>query len=134
MIYSQRVLRVGLAALIILSAMIGVLALSQITQAAEVTTEELLPSDFGEATGLGTGELEDVAGQIIRAALGFLGIVAVVIILIGGFKWMIAGGNEDKVQEARKLIIAGIIGLAIILSAYAIANFVIEQLVEATTE
>jgi hypothetical protein len=64
--------------------------------------------------------------------LGFLGIVAVVIILIGGFKWMTAGGNEDKTAEARKLITAGIIGLVIILSAFAIAKFVLDQLLSAT--
>ena len=45
---------------------------------------------------------------------------------------MTAGGNEDKVAEARKTIFAGIIGLAIILSAWAIARFVITQLSDAT--
>jgi uncharacterized membrane protein len=54
------------------------------------------------------------------------GIIAVVIILAGGFKWMTAGGNEDKVGEARKMIISGVIGLAIIMSAFAIAQFVID--------
>ena len=98
-----------------------------------ITANEILPSNFGEATGLGQGDINETIGAIIRAALGFLGVVAVVIILFGGFKWMTAGGNEEKVGEARKLIIAGIIGLAIILSAYAIASFVISQLVGATT-
>ena len=65
-------------------------------------------------------------------ALSLLGIIAVVIILAGGFKWMTAGGNEDKVGEARKMIFSGIIGLAIILSAWAIALFVLNQLNKAT--
>jgi hypothetical protein len=58
--------------------------------------------------------------------------VAVVIVLIGGFKWMTAGGNDDQVGEAKKWIFSGVIGLAIILSAYALASFVINQLVTAT--
>ena len=45
---------------------------------------------------------------------------------------MISGGNEDKVGEAKGLIISGIIGLAIILSAWAITKFVIGSLVTAT--
>ncbi len=98
-----------------------------------ITANDILPSTFGDATGLGQADLNDTIGAIIRAALGFLGVIAVVIILFGGFKWMTAGGNEEKVGEAKKLIIAGIIGLAIILSAYAIASFVIGQLVGATT-
>ncbi|MFW5888708.1 MAG: hypothetical protein ACOCVY_03255, partial [Patescibacteria group bacterium] len=63
---------------------------------------------------------------------GFLGILAVVIILIGGFKWMTAAGNEDKVGEAKKIIVAGVIGLVIILASWGIATFVLEQLMGAT--
>lgn len=92
---------------------------------------DLLGQDFGDATGLGQGDLTATIGQLIRVALGFLGVVAVVIILLGGFKWMTAGGSDEKVGEAKKLIIAGIIGLAIILSAYAIASFVISSIVGA---
>ena len=89
---------------------------------------------FAGETGLGTGDLEDTIADLINVALGFLGVVAVVIILFGGFKWMVAGGNDEKVAEAKRLIIAGIIGLAIILSAYAIASFVIESIVGATSD
>jgi len=65
------------------------------------------------------------AVNIINLALTFLGLVALVIILIGGFKWMTAGGNEDKVGEAKKLLGAGIIGLVIVLAAWGIATYVI---------
>ena len=81
---------------------------------------------------LGSQDLVTTITQIINLALSLLGIIAVIIILIGGFKWMTAGGNEDKVGEARKMIFAGIIGLAIILSAWAIAKFVITQLADVT--
>lgn len=74
--------------------------------------------------GAGT-DLRTVVARIINFVLGFLGIIAVVIILFGGFKWMTAAGNEDKVAEARKLLVAGIIGLVIILAAWAISTFVI---------
>ncbi len=86
----------------------------------------------GLAGSLGNETLIKTVTRVINVALGLLGIIAVVIILIGGFKWMTAGGNEDKVAEARKMIFAGIIGLAIILSAWAIAKFVIQSLSQAT--
>ena len=88
---------------------------------------------YAADTGLGQTDVRVTIARIIRVAMGLLGIVAVVIILIGGFTWMTAGGNEEKVGEAKKWIFAGIIGLAIILSAYAIATFVINNLVNATT-
>lgn len=88
---------------------------------------------YGAETGLGTTDIRTTVASIIRVAMGLLGIVAVVIILIGGFKWMTAGGNEEQVGEAKKWIFSGVIGLAIILSAYALTSFVISQLVTATT-
>ena len=88
---------------------------------------------FAATAGLGDADLTDTIAQIIRIALGFLGVIAVVIILLGGFKWMTAGGNDEKVKSARKLIFSGIIGLVIVISAYAIATFVIESIITATT-
>ena len=81
------------------------------------------------------GEEKDprvLAADIIRILMGFLGIIAVALILWGGFKWMTAGGNDDQAAEGRKWITSGIIGLIIILSAWAIATFVIQQAAEVT--
>ncbi len=85
-------------------------------------------TDFAANAGLGTGELTTTIAQIIRVVLGFLGVVAVFIILLGGFKWMTSGGTDDKVRDAKKLMIAGVVGLVIVLAAYAIAAFVIGSL------
>lgn len=74
-----------------------------------------------------------LAVNIINIALGFLGIIAVILILYAGFRWMTAGGNEENVATAKKILIAGIIGLIIILASFALANFVINQLIGATT-
>jgi Zn-dependent protease with chaperone function len=86
----------------------------------------------GQIEGLGTRDLRSGIMEVVNILMGFLGIIAIIIILIGGFKWMTAGGNDDKVAEARKLIVAGIIGLAIILASYAIAYFVVTSLMSAT--
>ncbi|OGH64291.1 MAG: hypothetical protein A2821_01845 [Candidatus Magasanikbacteria bacterium RIFCSPHIGHO2_01_FULL_41_23] len=81
---------------------------------------------------LGNQDLRETAANLINVLLGILGLIAVVIVLAGGFKWMTAGGNDEKVTEARKMIFSGIIGLAIIMSAWAISLFVINQLSSAT--
>lgn len=118
---------------------IGAIALMgvQDVSAQALTADELFGGDdtgaeFASTSGLGEANLVDTIAQIIRIALGFLGVIAVVIILLGGFKWMTAGGNDDKVKEAKKLIFSGIIGLVIIISAYAIASFVIDSIISAT--
>jgi len=83
---------------------------------------------------LGSGDVRQTAARIINVALSFLGLISVVIVLIGGFKYMVSGGNDTKTDEAKKLITSGIIGLAIILSAWAITSFVISQLLTATSD
>lgn len=89
---------------------------------------------YGESIGLGTRSLQETIASIIRVVLSLLGIVALVIILAGGFKWMTAGGSDEKVKEAKKMIFQGIIGLAIVLSAFAISKFVIESLTTAVAD
>ena len=101
---------------------------------AQLTANDLGVNAVGNTIKLGEGDVRETAGNIINVALGFLGIIAVVIVLVGGFKYMIAGGDETKTKEARGWIISGIIGLAIILSGWAITSFVINQLLKATTQ
>jgi heme/copper-type cytochrome/quinol oxidase subunit 2 len=72
-----------------------------------------------------TGDPRTAAMSLVKLLMTFLGIIAVVIMLYGGFIWMTAAGNEDKVDQAKKLIAAGIIGLIIILAAFLIVNFVV---------
>lgn len=100
---------------------------------AQVTANDILPSNVGNALGLATTDVRVTIARIIRTAMGLLGIIAVLIVLYGGFKWMTAGGAEEAVGDAKKIITSGIIGLIIILTAYAIASFVITSLVSATT-
>ena len=92
------------------------------------TTEQ----NIQDTIQLGERDPREIAAQVVNILLGFLGIVAVIIILAGGFKWMTAGGNQDKVDEAKKLMSAGIIGIVIVLAAFGIARFVINALVNAT--
>ena len=125
--------------LFVVAMMIVVSALFVMPVMAEPTFEEGNTSgtDFGiedieSSIPLGKANFTDTITSIINVALGLLGVVAVVIILVAGFKWMTAGGNDDKVTEARKMLFAGIIGLAIILSAWAIARFALNNLGTAT--
>jgi len=118
---------------------LAILALLVVPVATFAQTNDNLFGTNEVSTGLG-GSLADsttsdpraIIGRIINIALGFLGVIAVGIILLGGFKWMTAAGNEDKTTEAKQLLGAGVIGLVIILSAWALATFIIQQIYGAT--
>lgn len=79
-----------------------------------------------------SGFLQARVGAIIKAALGLLGTVFLGFLVYAGYLWMTAGGNEEEVTKAKKLITQAIIGLAIVLAAYAITAFVVRGLVNAT--
>ncbi len=82
---------------------------------------------------LGDNSPVKIITNLINTAMLLLGLGAVIIILLAGFKWMTAGGNEEKVSEAKKLMSAGVIGIIIILSAWGIAKWVLTQAATVTT-
>ncbi len=116
-----------------LTALVAVPLFAASAQNSNTTDDFFGVNVVGDELELTTQDVRVTAAKIINAAMSLLGLVAVVIILAGGFKWMTAGGSEDKVEEAKKLIGAGVIGLVIIISAYSIARFVISSLESATS-
>ncbi len=66
----------------------------------------------------------EIIGTIVGAGLAFLGIVFLILMIYGGWIWMFAQGNEKEVEKAKGLITSAIIGLLIVLGAYAITAYV----------
>lgn len=129
-----------LAAVLVVPALLNTTDVAQAAAGKPLTADELFGggdvnktgSEFASNAGLGSTNLVSAITSIIRVAMGFLGIIAVIIILLGGFKWMTAAGDDKKIGDAKKLIYSGIVGLVIILSAFAIASFVISQITGVT--
>ena len=84
------------------------------------------------SSGLGDQPLEETLGMLINVLLGLLGIIFLVLVIYAGFLWMTAGGDEKAVAKAKSIMITAVIGLVILLSAYAISSFVLDQLISAT--
>ena len=88
--------------------------------------------DQTEALAIGAGfdesatadTVPNTIASIIKVFLGFLGIIFIILVIWAGYNWMTAGGNEEKVTKARTTIFRAVIGLIIIVSAYAITHFV----------
>ncbi|MSU75162.1 MAG: hypothetical protein EXS55_01465, partial [Candidatus Magasanikbacteria bacterium] len=115
--------------------LLGSLFVVGLAQAQTLPSADLgLNNNVQNAIGLSATDIRVVVARIIRVALGLLGIVALGLVLYAGFVWMTAGGNEEKIAEAKKILINASIGLAIIFSSYAITSFIINKLVDATTK
>ncbi|MFA5127060.1 MAG: pilin [Patescibacteria group bacterium] len=75
-----------------------------------------------------TKNVYETVSNIINIILSFLGALAILLFLYAGFKWLTSQGNTDKIDEAKKLMGAAVIGIAIIFAAYALSTFIIGSL------
>ncbi len=89
----------------------------------------------GSAADLGDSQVDltVIVGQLINAALGLVGILLLVYLLYGGFLWMTAGGSTEQVKKAKDVMRNTLIGIVIIVLSYAIADFVLGQLIAVST-
>ncbi|MFH1412603.1 MAG: MMCAP2_0565 family pilin-like conjugal transfer protein [bacterium] len=80
----------------------------------------------------GTDEysLTQLVGTVVSVFLGLLGVVFVILIIYAGYTWMTASGNDEKVSKAGRTIKVAVIGLLIVIGAFAIWRFVFERIVE----
>lgn len=77
--------------------------------------------------------LSSIVGTVISTFLSILGALFLVLTIYGGFIWMSAQGAEEEVTKAKKIITQAVIGLAIVMAAYAISYFVTSNIQKATT-
>lgn len=106
----------------------------QIAKADFLTDQEGFTSDIPQvfgSTGSAPTDIRVVVARVISVFLGLLGIVFLVLIVLAGYKWMMAQGDSSKVDEAKDQLRTSIIGLAIILAAWGITNFTLCALLKA---
>ena len=111
---------------------VGLIGPTSTVQATCNNPDDPLGLDCGAASGLNPTDPRLVVGRIINVALGLLGMISVALVVYAGFLWMTGGGNSEQVEKARKILTAAVIGLLIILSAFSISNYVLENLYVAT--
>ncbi len=74
----------------------------------------------------------DIVSRVIYLMLSFLGVIFLALTIYAGYIWMIARGNEQEIKKAKDTITAALIGLIIVVAAYAISWLIISRLGEAT--
>ena len=110
--------------------LIGPLASAQLlnTQSNAVKTLGNTTNTAGSQGGLSQISIGSLAAQIIQVVLGLLAVIFLVLLIVAGFQWMTAAGNEEQVKKSLATMKSAIIGLIIILAAYAITYFIFTYL------
>lgn len=81
--------------------------------------------DVGTGSGYTDRSIEQIAVDILNAALGLVFIIVFSFIVYGGYYWMMSGGNEEKIKKSRQILTASFIGLMIILGSLSITNIIV---------
>ena len=88
-----------------------------------------ISKELKEAAGCGTNQtLAPVVTGVIQIVLGLVGIMAVVVMVYGGFTYVTSTGNPAKTTKARNILLYGIVGVVVAGLAYAIVYFVSKAL------
>lgn len=120
------------AVLLVTMSLVGALGLSAVP--ADNAYAEVSLSDFGENTAKGEGqptnlfENDGIFKVIINALLFLIGIVSVIMLIIGGFKYTTSNGSQEAVSSAKNTIMYAIIGIVVAVLAFAIVNWVLTSL------
>lgn len=105
---------------------LAIIALPSIVMAQGLIENTVSTADSAgyESSGIDI-QLAELVGNVVRAFLSLLGIIFISYTIYGGYLWMTAAGNEERVSKSKKIIVQGAIGLIIVLSAAIIYNLVI---------
>lgn len=113
----------------ILSLMIAILWMPMTLHATGLGKSSDLLSQTASKTGIDTSaEVEDVVGAGIRTALTLVGLIFMVLMVYAGFLWMTSRGEETQVEKAKKIVYTSLVGLVLVVGAYAITVLVTSRL------
>ena len=77
-------------------------------------------------------DLTEVIIRILQVALGFVGIAALFMFIIGGFEFLMSGGNQNMIKRGKDTLIWAAIGIVVILLSYSILKFIFERITTST--
>lgn len=131
----NRIIKISMVWFFIFLALVPSIAFAQLNQSVW-NEQNKYRNAFVGGSGYATansGSAAQFVAAVIKVFIGLLGIIFVVLIITAGYNWMTASGDEAKIKKARDIMTRAVVGLVIIVSAYAITYFVFEKLDSVST-
>jgi len=94
------------------------------------TTTNTASQDLTLPNPLRTTDISVLAGRIIKAVLGLVGVFALVMFIYGGVLWMSSGGSEEKIKKGKETLVWAVAGLALIFFSYAVLEFLFKVILK----
>lgn len=86
------------------------------------------PGQCNVATSDATTKINNIIHTIVNLLSALVGVVAVIMIIVGGFRYITSGGNDTSVTSAKNTILYAIIGLVVVALAQLIVRFTLSKL------
>jgi amino acid transporter len=128
-----------LSALILLTFLVIptiLLTQTNIASASSLWDAQVGIKDVGQKAYGESGDPQDIritAMKIVNVVLQFLSVIFLILIILSGYQWMTAGGNEEQLKKAQKNLSNAVIGLVIILASWSISYFILRRMVAIAT-
>ncbi|MBS7346359.1 MAG: hypothetical protein KIG14_01465, partial [Candidatus Sacchiramonaceae bacterium] len=107
----------GVASSLISPAVTSAAEVGGIKDGIEASRSAEMPVDLFGASGIFT--------QVTNVLLFLIGVLSVIMLIFGGLRYIISGGNAKSVESAKNTILYAIVGLVVAILAFAIVNFVV---------
>ena len=116
--------------LIVAALALGAVTFVGVPSTSAVDTKASVTEGINAAGGTGTtgSTLTDLVKNIISVLLFIAGAVAVIMIILGGIRYITSNGDQAQVKGAKDTIMYSVIGLVVAILAYAIVRFVVSHL------
>jgi len=105
---------------------------AQVPKGLEQAQESINSGGSAAIADSGSTDLLGIVAKLINIFIGLLGIIFVVLVIYAGWLRIASQGDAGKVEKSNKLLVEAVIGIVIIVAAYAIANFVIGAVIQST--
>ncbi|MBP7671036.1 hypothetical protein KA119_01960 [Candidatus Gracilibacteria bacterium] len=92
-----------------------------IVEASSLLNPGDVPESVSAATG-GEGSLRTLILRVVNYGLGFLGVIAVIMIIYAGVLYTTAAGNDDNIGKAKNIIMYAVVGILIVLLSFVIVQ------------
>jgi|SRR3989344_4104104 len=110
-------------------AQVGAVVVTSLLALAPVAFAQFQNPNPGGTNLPGDTSISGLIMRIINIALGVAGLVAVLFLIIGGFRYITAAGNEETAEQAKKIIINAIIGVVVIILSFVIVRVISNALI-----
>lgn len=123
----QKIRTATIGALLVLGS-VGVVAISTTSTASAVNVWGGCDGQSSQVCGATSGDsAQNLMKNVINTLLLVLGIIAVIMIVVGGIRYTLSGGDASSIKAAKDTVLYSVVGLVVAMLAYAIVNFVVDR-------